>query len=165
MQESAAPGRVITFYSYKGGTGRSMALVNTAWLLAANGKKVLAIDWDLEAPGLHRYFYPFLIDQDLTASPGVIDFVLDYTLKAMTPPQQGETIAPDWYKEEANILRYAVSLRSDLLSSGRLDFVPAGMQTPSYGQRVEFVQLAELLRESWRRAVPRNSQGRNARGL
>jgi len=55
-------GRIVTFYSYKGGTGRSMALANFAWILAASGKKVLVIDWDLEAPGLHRYFRPFLVD-------------------------------------------------------------------------------------------------------
>ena len=30
-------GRIITFYSYKGGTGRTMALANTAWILASNG--------------------------------------------------------------------------------------------------------------------------------
>ena len=28
-------GRVVTFYSYKGGTGRTMALANVAWILAA----------------------------------------------------------------------------------------------------------------------------------
>jgi MinD-like ATPase involved in chromosome partitioning or flagellar assembly len=39
--------RIITFYSYKGGTGRSMALANIAWILASAGKRVLAIDWDL----------------------------------------------------------------------------------------------------------------------
>jgi cellulose biosynthesis protein BcsQ len=51
-------GKIITFYSYKGGTGRSMALANIACLLAkAEARpKVLVIDWDLEAPGLHRYF-------------------------------------------------------------------------------------------------------------
>ena len=41
-------GQVITFYSYKGGTGRSMALANVAWILASNGKRVLVIDWDFE---------------------------------------------------------------------------------------------------------------------
>jgi tetratricopeptide (TPR) repeat protein len=61
MMSSETPGQVITFYSYKGGTGRSMALANIACLLAqrqslAEGKGVLVIDWDLEAPGLHRYF-------------------------------------------------------------------------------------------------------------
>src|SRR5438270_2162491 len=49
-------GEVITFYSYKGGVGRTMALANTAAMLAARGWRVLAADWDLEAPGLHHYF-------------------------------------------------------------------------------------------------------------
>jgi MinD-like ATPase involved in chromosome partitioning or flagellar assembly len=50
-------GEVTTFYSYKGGTGRSMALANVACLLAKPQKGwVLMIDWDLEAPGLHRFF-------------------------------------------------------------------------------------------------------------
>ena len=52
--------QVVTFYSYKGGTGRSMALANYACYLAQQpkfrGKRILIVDWDLEAPGLHRYF-------------------------------------------------------------------------------------------------------------
>ena len=73
--ESEAPrgGKIVTFYSYKGGTGRSMALANVAWVLASSGKRVLAIDWDLEAPGLHRYFEPFLADKSLERSTGLID--------------------------------------------------------------------------------------------
>jgi MinD-like ATPase involved in chromosome partitioning or flagellar assembly len=51
-----APGSVITFYSFKGGVGRSMALANVAVLLARASNRVLCIDWDLEAPGLDRYF-------------------------------------------------------------------------------------------------------------
>ena len=47
-------GQTITYYSYKGGVGRSMALVNIACLAAKEGKKILLIDCDLEAPGLHR---------------------------------------------------------------------------------------------------------------
>ncbi|HEX8115337.1 MAG TPA: TIR domain-containing protein, partial [Kofleriaceae bacterium] len=57
--EAQPPGTVITFYSYKGGTGRSMAVANTACILAEQAgdpRGVLMIDWDLEAPGLHRYF-------------------------------------------------------------------------------------------------------------
>lgn len=48
--------RIITFYSYKGGVGRTFALANIGVLLARRGKRVLMMDWDLEAPGLHRYF-------------------------------------------------------------------------------------------------------------
>ncbi|MGX1929716.1 KGGVGR-motif variant AAA ATPase [Flagellimonas sp. 2504JD4-2] len=49
-------GNIITFYSYKGGVGRSMALANISYLLSSKNKKVLMVDWDLEAPGLERYF-------------------------------------------------------------------------------------------------------------
>ena len=70
--------RIVTFYSYKGGTGRSMALANVAWILAAYGKRVLVVDWDLEAPGLHRYLHPFLEDKELKLSDGVIDMVMKY---------------------------------------------------------------------------------------
>ena len=70
---NSALGRIVTFYSYKGGTGRSMALANFAWIMAASGKRVLAIDWDLEAPGLHRYFRPFMVDPDLLETDGLID--------------------------------------------------------------------------------------------
>ena len=53
-------GQIVTFYSFKGGTGRTMALANVAWILAANGERVLIADWDLESPGLHRFFQPFM---------------------------------------------------------------------------------------------------------
>ncbi|MFO1495839.1 MAG: pentapeptide repeat-containing protein [Lysobacterales bacterium] len=44
-----------TFYSYKGGVGRTLALANVGAALAKRGSgRVLLIDCDLEAPGLHR---------------------------------------------------------------------------------------------------------------
>ncbi len=43
--------RVFTFYSYKGGVGRSMALLNMAYYLHARGRHVLIVDLDLDAPG------------------------------------------------------------------------------------------------------------------
>src|SRR5580704_6416658 len=49
-------GSIITFYSYKGGVGRTMALANIAVLLARRGLRVMMVDWDLEAPGLHQFF-------------------------------------------------------------------------------------------------------------
>jgi hypothetical protein len=58
-----------------------------AWILASNGRRVLAIDWDLEAPGLHRYYTPFLLDKDLTSSEGLIDFVTDFAVEMVTPDQ------------------------------------------------------------------------------
>jgi uncharacterized protein YjbI with pentapeptide repeats len=47
------PAFITTFYSYKGGVGRSILAANVAALLARRGKTLLW-DLDLEAPGLHR---------------------------------------------------------------------------------------------------------------
>ena len=56
-EEAGRDSPVITFYSYKGGVGRSMAMANLAVLLARDyGLDVVVVDWDLEAPGLHRFF-------------------------------------------------------------------------------------------------------------
>ena len=79
-------GQILTFYSYKGGTGRSMALANVAWMLALNNKRVLVIDWDLEAPGVHRYFHPFLDDKELQSTRGLIDFVEIWRRDQRYPP-------------------------------------------------------------------------------
>jgi tetratricopeptide (TPR) repeat protein len=49
-------GTIVTFYSWKGGVGRTMALANIAVQLSRRGHSVLMVDWDLEAPGLDRYF-------------------------------------------------------------------------------------------------------------
>lgn len=54
-----APGEVTTFYSFESGTARSIALSNTAVLLAGRDNAtvpVLMIDWDTESPGLHHHF-------------------------------------------------------------------------------------------------------------
>jgi MinD-like ATPase involved in chromosome partitioning or flagellar assembly len=56
MSICAAGGAIVTFYSYKGGVGRTMALANVAVQLARKGSRVLMVDWDLEAPGLVNYF-------------------------------------------------------------------------------------------------------------
>jgi tetratricopeptide (TPR) repeat protein len=75
--DSSGVGQIVTFYSFKGGTGRTMALANVAWILAANGKRVLVADWDLESPGLHRFFQPFMKPDD-SGRPGIVDFVREY---------------------------------------------------------------------------------------
>jgi formylglycine-generating enzyme required for sulfatase activity len=131
---SRPPGKVITFYSYKGGTGRSMALANVAWLLATAGNRVLAIDWDLEAPGLHRYFEPFLDDKALENSTGVIDFVLEFATAAVSDAESTRT--PDWFLSYSNILLHAVPIRYEFPFEGALHLVPAGRQDGAYGLRV-----------------------------
>ena len=105
MTESG-PGQIITFYSYKGGTGRTMAMANVAWIIASNGKRVLTIDWDLESPGLHKFFHPFLDESTVSATPGVIEIINEYASAAVDPGPRSK----DWYLEFARVERHAVSL-------------------------------------------------------
>ncbi len=146
MTTAAPAGRIITFYSYKGGTGRSMALANVAWILASCGKRVLAIDWDLEAPGLHRYFHPFLRDKDLANTEGLMDFVVNYVSEAMTPPPAGsDPLPPDWYTKHADIIDYAAALRwSQFEKPGTIDFVPAGRQCETYASTVNLFNWSQF---------------------
>ncbi len=72
---------IYTFYSFKGGVGRSMALANIAELLCARGRKVLIIDFDLEAPGLEHFFdVPEAIHslQEVLGQRGVINMLMSY---------------------------------------------------------------------------------------
>lgn len=77
LSSQLAATQIVTFYSYKGGVGRTMALANAACQLAnKHGLDVIVVDWDLEAPGLHYYFG--LTDADLTEKRGLIDYLEDF---------------------------------------------------------------------------------------
>jgi tetratricopeptide (TPR) repeat protein len=122
-------GQVVTFYSFKGGTGRTMALANVAWILAANGKRVLVVDWDLESPGLHRFFAPFIPPDALASNGGVIDLIRAYEVETTR-----EVVRPDdWHTEYARVKHHAFSLQWDgFPPGGGLDFLSAGHQNNDY---------------------------------
>lgn len=127
--------KIVTFYSYKGGVGRTAALANVAWILASNGHRVCVVDWDLEAPGVHRYFHPFLVDRELSATDGLIDFLVDYLSQAMTPAK--EPRPADWHVPLADLSIYAVPVDwAHFPGEGALDLVVAGRQGPSYAAKV-----------------------------
>lgn len=72
---------VVTFYSYKGGVGRTMALVNTSVALARAGRRVLAVDFDLEAPGLPSY----TIFEHANCDVGLVDYVTAFRTTGIAP--------------------------------------------------------------------------------
>ena len=143
-----AEGQIVTFYSYKGGTGRSMALANVGVLLARWGYKVLLVDWDLEAPGLECFFVPFLTDSEtLVAGNGVIDLL---NTPAGRSTDGGAT--KDW-REMVLDIHMADGSSVHLLSAGR--------RTPDYFRRVTSLsverlysadggQIIEALRDQWK---------------
>jgi cellulose biosynthesis protein BcsQ len=124
-------GQIVTFYSYKGGTGRSFLLANVAFLLACQGRKVCVIDFDLEAPGLHRYFRPFLEDPELEFTDGLMDW-----LWSTADTQLGSAAISH---QAGHLTEYAVSLTRQgwkFPQDGLLDFIPAGRQDGEYSKRM-----------------------------
>jgi hypothetical protein len=115
-------GRIITFYSFKGGVGRTMALSNVACVLGSNGYRVLLIDAHFDAPGLHRYLRPFLTDRELSTTPGLIEFF-------------GDSEHRD--ARSASLDNYVIGLNANFGGSGSLSFLPAGRQDVDYAQRVK----------------------------
>jgi hypothetical protein len=147
-------GRIITFYSYKGGVGRTMALANVAWILAANGYRVLASDWDLETPGgLPRYYKPFLQQSALGSTAGLIDHFADFADAARRRGRPDEEV----YRRHAGI-EYAMSVEWAFPSPGRLNCLTAGRQDRDYHTTLKSFRWDDLdarflgaLRERWRR--------------
>lgn len=126
MEVKNKKGTIITFYSYKGGTGRTMAVANIATLMAIQEKKkILIIDWDLEAPGLHTYFEQFAAE-NIAEKPGLIEFFCELE---RTPVDQIDNII----KEE--FLSYPV--RIEKLEHGEIYMLKAGLFDDDYTEKVQ----------------------------
>jgi len=111
-----------TFYSYKGGVGRTLALANVAWLLAnhhSEPARVLAVDFDLGAPGLaHVLGMPKTRER-----AGIVDYVAEYLKNAAIP-----NIGPFIHKTKYE----------------RIDLIPAGRMNSSYQRRLESIDWKAL---------------------
>jgi MinD-like ATPase involved in chromosome partitioning or flagellar assembly len=126
----STPGMVITFYAYKGGTGRTMALANTAVLLARERQgRVLMVDWDLEAPGLHEFFPELSKSVGRGASrqqPGLVE-LFEKAAKSLQGNEQSPS--PPW--QEMNLEQHIIET-----AEPSLDLMPAGNFGDNYGERV-----------------------------
>ena len=110
---------ITTFYSFKGGVGRTIALVNVAVELANRGKRVLIVDFDLEAPGLDTFelLRPATgaeSDDDGIPDrgepvPGIVDFVEAYLETGEAPDVRDFVIkAPDSWRLPQRKADYSV---------------------------------------------------------
>lgn len=128
--------QIITFYSYKGGVGRTMAVANVAFLAAANGKKVLIMDWDMEAPGLSYYFRGLLDAAQaklLRNTTGLLDIFWNWNQDAKNAETKEEAEAliarakcGDIFSAHVNSLS-ADNLISDIIGKPlKLDYIGAG---------------------------------------
>ena len=108
---------IVTFYSYKGGVGRTFLLANIAVLLARRGRRVLIMDWDLEAPGLDRFFSGSL-PPSLPRDKGVLPMLC----AAAADP------AATWGDHVVPI--------KGLKQNARLSLIPSGAASPDYARQL-----------------------------
>ncbi|WP_158231033.1 ParA family protein [Rhodopirellula bahusiensis] len=114
----------VTFYSFKGGVGRTLALVNVGVELANTGRRVLLVDFDLEAPGIDTY--SALAPPVLTK--GIVDYVSSYLEFRQAP--------------DLNDYVYKVD-QSDRVS-GELWVMPAGKRDREYGSKLSRIDWQDL---------------------
>ncbi|HSN96924.1 MAG TPA: AAA family ATPase, partial [Candidatus Nanopelagicales bacterium] len=132
---------IVTFYSFKGGVGRTTALCACAWQLASSGKRVAVIDLDLEAPGLGS-----LLEGE--GARGVVDFLADHI--ATGRARVDELIAPARAlgddEERVQVLAAGTLGPTYLEKLARLDYVTAdaGKSDDAASSPVEHA-LRELL--------------------
>lgn len=150
-------GKIVTFYSFKGGVGRTMAVANLAFLAALNGSRVLVMDWDLEAPGLGYYFRGLMEAstlRKLRESPGVLDLLWDWSVTTREAKHADEY---DRYVKQIKsgqlFERYVspVPLESDFAffphQIGGLDFIGAGGLEVATPDRIPYADA--LAQFSW----------------
>ncbi|NER05236.1 MAG: AAA family ATPase [Okeania sp. SIO3C4] len=115
---------IVSFFSFKGGVGRTTTLVATALTLARHGHRVAIVDLDLESPGISTIFFP-----DTEESfPGAIDYLLEKNIQGKNWKLSNHLKSVDNLKllgnrgESLNVLQ-AGSVDNDYLEKlARLDF-------------------------------------------
>jgi len=145
--------QTISFYSYKGGVGRSLALANVAALLATRGKRVVCIDFDIEAGGLHTIFgleaskitYS-LLDTLLSAGlPSVVNAVMDLTAKLPRPHPDGKLLLVPAVSEVSKVNKIVENARDMPMLLGEIISQLEDLYLPHYvllDSRSGFAELA-----------------------
>lgn len=114
---------IFTFYSFKGGVGRSMAMAAVGYLFAQRGLRVLMIDFDLEAPGLERYFFETAQAERMKARPGLMDLLQTYKLALTHEAAFSEARFKSWWQ-------FVDEAVPSTTGGGRVDIMTAGARAP-----------------------------------
>jgi cellulose biosynthesis protein BcsQ len=87
--------KMVLFYSFKGGVGRTQLMLNSAKHLASKGKKVLMVDLDVHAPGLS--YLKLEVDKQ-QEEDYLLNFILNHFAKEDTSKQVvTREISPNLY--------------------------------------------------------------------
>ena len=133
--------RRVVFYSYKGGVGRTTALVHTAFHLARAGQRVAVVDMDVEAPGLHLVL-PRPDGKDV--SVGLVDYLWERQVRPFdSETREGlDTCVVYASGIPGKPIAYAVE---DVESRAQIHVIPAGKPGSEYVRRLHVLSSQEVL--------------------
>lgn len=128
--------KVITFYSFKGGVGRSTLAAAVAWQLARQRKHVVVVDLDLEAPGIGALL-------GAGSERGVIDFLVDYVAADRRDVDTLVQVATALGNEASYVeVVPAGDLNAEYFEKlARLDFIGAGLTGSTQSPVAEGLRL------------------------
>ena len=144
MSERGVLGAIYTFYSYKGGVGRSMCLANVAALVASWGRRVLVVDWDLEAPGIEKFFAhaPCHLTRERTNTPGMVDLLSEWEQlhgRFDRDDPRAEPSYPNWQK-------CLIQVQSPQFKVP-IDLITAGLDDGEYRTRLQAINWERLFED------------------
>jgi MinD-like ATPase involved in chromosome partitioning or flagellar assembly len=131
---------LMTFFSYKGGVGRTTSLALFAAYYAQQGKNIFIIDCDFEAPGLINFFN---IDQFKNPKSGVIEYLMDKRFEA-------QNVSLNDYIYEVSAA-YSGDGQIHLMPAGnifgddRSDFLEGLSRVDIHGASVFLAEFSELI--------------------
>jgi len=117
----------VTFYSFKGGVGRTLALANIGLELARTGRRVLLVDFDLESPGIDT----FEILRPREPNSGLVEYVYKF---------MGTRIASD--VKDFIYESFGIGQKG-----GRLWVMPAGRGDEEYAEKLSSISWKRLYDE------------------
>lgn len=141
MNKNVDNSKLITFYSFKGGVGRTMALANTACYLAnTHNLNLVLIDWDLEAPGLHYYFG--YSDDELKDTPGLIDYLEDFRNEVVAGEQGKAPHIDDYLTPLPKKIKQKIK-------NGSINLLTCGKTNSEYTLRVQEFDWKKFYEEGY----------------
>jgi MinD-like ATPase involved in chromosome partitioning or flagellar assembly len=128
----------ITFYSYKGGVGRTLALANVAIYLSRFGQNVCIMDFDLEAPGLHYKFPQLFKTNDIKG--GLVDYIYKFTHNKVT---------------SESLDKFSLGIIPASKSQGGIRLIPAGdVLSADYWRKLAAINWHSLFYEEDSEGIP-----------
>lgn len=140
--------QVITFHSYKGGTGKTTLAANLAALLAKKGNNVCIVDIDVYAPSLHAYFGDIVqnkikntLNDYIVGACGVDDLLVQVTpvpqlsdkgsqsgkiIGCFSSSKREDILKIEGVKEDKNrmnMLKRFINFREELIEKNDIDYI------------------------------------------